>query len=150
MLALRDLPDALPGRMETVELWPFSQGEIDASIGTFIDAAFRHGPQLSRTSTLHKRDYLDRVARGGFPEATRRTARRQAAFFEAYLTNLNRYLELLTMVFLIKQIPAWSTNHTQRATLFHYRTKDKLEVDACQSPEPVEGSTSGDLVVLCV
>ena len=22
-------PDALPGRMETVELWPFSQGEID-------------------------------------------------------------------------------------------------------------------------
>jgi predicted AAA+ superfamily ATPase len=30
-------------------------------------------------------------------------------------TTLNRYLELLTAVFLIKQIPAWSTGQTQRA-----------------------------------
>lgn len=28
---------------------------------------------------------------------------------------MNRYLELLTAVFLIKEIPAWSTNQTQRA-----------------------------------
>jgi uncharacterized protein len=28
---------------------------------------------------------------------------------------LNRYLELLTAVFLIKQIPAWSTGHIHRA-----------------------------------
>src|SRR5205085_2174847 len=28
VLALRTLPDALPGRMEVIELWPFSQGEI--------------------------------------------------------------------------------------------------------------------------
>ncbi|WP_372440756.1 ATP-binding protein [Nocardia acididurans] len=26
VLALKSLPDALPGRMETIELWPFSQG----------------------------------------------------------------------------------------------------------------------------
>lgn len=239
VLALRDLPDALPGRMERVELWPFSQGEIDGSADTFVDAAFRLGPQLRRTSTLRKRDYLDRIVRGGFPEAIRRTARRRAAFFDAYLTSLierdvkelaaierrgelrrllallagdsggllvpaslatasgiprttlNRYLELLSTVFLIKQIPAWSTNHTQRAigtpklafvdtgiaahllgqdatrlgepdgaagpmtetfvlmelarqltwsaeraTLYHYRTKDKVEVDAVlQTPD---------------
>ena len=30
-------------------------------------------------------------------------------------TTLSRYLELLSEVFLIKQIPAWSSNHTQRA-----------------------------------
>lgn len=233
VLALRDLPDALPGRMEIIELWPFSQGEIDRSPDTFVDAAFRQGPQLNRTSTLRKRDYLDRIVRGGYPEAIRRTARRRAAFYDSYLTNLierdvkelaaierrgelrrllallaghsggllvpatlatasgiprttlNRYLELLSMVFLIKQIPAWSTNHTQRAIgtpklafvdtgiaahllgqdatrlgepdgaagpmtetlvlmelarqltwstervrLYHYRTKDKVEVDA--------------------
>ena len=29
VLGLRGLPDALPGRMETIELWPLSQGEID-------------------------------------------------------------------------------------------------------------------------
>ncbi|MGH9205336.1 MAG: ATP-binding protein, partial [Acidimicrobiales bacterium] len=28
VLGLRSLPDTLVGRMETVELWPFSQGEI--------------------------------------------------------------------------------------------------------------------------
>jgi hypothetical protein len=31
LLGLRDLPDTLPGRMETIELWPFSQGEIDSA-----------------------------------------------------------------------------------------------------------------------
>jgi len=164
VLALRQLPDALPGRMEIIELWPFSQGEIDHSPDAFIDAAFAHGPALSRTSALRKRDYLDRLVRGGYPEAIRRTPRRRAAFFDSYLTNLierdvkelaaiersgdlrrllallagrsgtllvpaalasesgiprttlNRYLELLTAVFLIKQIPAGSTGQTQRTT----------------------------------
>jgi uncharacterized protein len=163
VLALRQVPDALPGRMEIVELWPFSQGEIDRSPDGFIDAAFTHGPALSRTSTLRKRDYLERAIRGGFPEAVRRSPRRRAAFFESYLTSLierdikelaaierrgdlrrllallagrsggllvpgtlagesgvprttlNRYLELLTAVFLIKQIPAWSAGQTHRA-----------------------------------
>ena len=66
VLALRQLPDALPGRMEIV-LWPFSQGEIDRCPDAFIDAAFAHGPALSRTSDLRKRDYLERVVRGGYP-----------------------------------------------------------------------------------
>ncbi len=163
VLALRLLPDALPGRMEIVELWPFSQGEIDRSPDGFVDAAFARGPALSRTSTLRKRDYLERAVRGGFPEAVRRSPRRRAAIFDSYLTSLierdvkelaaierqgdlrrllallagrsggllvpatlagesgiprttlNRYLELLTAVFLIKQIPAWSTGQTRRA-----------------------------------
>lgn len=163
ILALRDLPDALPGRMETIELWPFSQGEIDGSSDRFIDAAFADGPELNRSSTLRKRDYLDRVVRGGYPEAVRRSPRRRSAFFESYLTTLierdivelsaverrgelrrlltllagrsggllvpatlatqsgiprttiNRYLELLSAVFLIKQIPAWAPGTTHRA-----------------------------------
>jgi uncharacterized protein len=36
LLALRTLPDALPGRMEIIELWPFSQGEMSGGRG-------RHG-----------------------------------------------------------------------------------------------------------
>lgn len=28
LFALRDIPDLLPGRSETIELWPLSQGEI--------------------------------------------------------------------------------------------------------------------------
>ena len=82
------LPDALPGRMEIIELWPFSQGELERSPDAFADAAFARGPGLSRTSTMRKRDYLDRVVRGGYPEAIRRSPRRRAAFFDSYLTNL--------------------------------------------------------------
>src|SRR5262245_8275735 len=37
VLALRTLPDALPGRMEIIELWPFSQGEMSGGPDRFID-----------------------------------------------------------------------------------------------------------------
>jgi len=233
VLALRRLPDALPGRMEVIELWPFSQGEINGGPDRFIDAAFRHGAAIEHSSRMRKRDYLDLAVVGGFPEAVRRAPRRRAAFFSSYLstlierdvlqvssierqgdllrllsllagrvsgllvpaalagqaaiprTTLVRYLELLSTVFLIKSVPAWSSGHTaravgtpklafvdtgiachligqdagrldepggaagpilenfavmevarqltwaeQRARLYHYRTKDQLEVDA--------------------
>lgn len=232
VLALRTLPDALPGRMEIIELWPFAQGEIDGQPDRFVDAAFRHGPDIDHSSTLRRRDYLERAVVGGFPEAFRRSPRRRTAFFDSYLqtlverdvlqlaaierhgemlklltllagrvgnllvpatlagqaglsrTTVVRYLELLQSVFLIKSIPAWSPGPTfraigtpklafvdsgiaghllgqdaahmdepggaagpmlenfvamelarqltwaqQRARMYHYRTKDKTEVD---------------------
>jgi predicted AAA+ superfamily ATPase len=47
VLGLRDLPDTLPGRMEAIELSPFSQGEIDGGDGDgFVDAVFGEGPDL--------------------------------------------------------------------------------------------------------
>ncbi len=164
VLALRALPDALPGRMEIIELWPLSQGEISGDPDRFIDAAFAHGPRIDHTSDWRRKDYLARAVIGGFPEAVRRTDRRRAAFFDSYLmtlierdvlelsnierrgemfrflsllagragqllvpgtlagqsgiprTTLVRYLELLVSVFLIKSIPAWSSNLTHRAT----------------------------------
>lgn len=233
VLALRALPDALPGRMEIIELWPFSQGEIDGEPDRFIDAVFARGPRIDHSSDLRRRDYLERAVVGGFPEAVQRSPRRRTAFFDSYLstlierdvlelasierhgellkllsllagrasgllvpatlasqsgiprTTLVRYLDLLAQVFLIKSVPAWSSGQTHRAVgtpklafvdtgvachllgqdvsrlsepggaagpilenfvvmelarqltwseqrgrLFHYRTKDKLEVDA--------------------
>lgn len=233
VLGLKSLPDALPGRMETIELWPFSQGEVANAPDRFIDAALADGPGLARDSSLRRGDYIERAAIGGFPEAVRRTDRRRAAFFESYLdtlirrdvqeisaiertpqlrkllqllairsanllvpgtvaseldihrTTITRYLALLETVFLIKTIPAWSGGGThraigtpklafvdtgllchllgqgparladpggaagpvlenfvlmelarqlswndERATLWHYRTKDRVEVDA--------------------
>ncbi|WP_106397260.1 ATP-binding protein [Actinocorallia populi] len=234
VLGLRGLPDALPGRMETIELWPFSQGEIDGTPDGFLDAVFAQGPDLAHTSQVTRSDYAERVVRGGFPEAVARTtARRRERFFDSYVGDLvardvsrlseiertaemhallrllsarsgqlinassladelsisartvQRYLGLLEEVFLVKRIPAWSRNLStravatpklafvdsgiaanlisadtrsllrptgqfgplmegfvlmelarqltwsqERAELFHYRTKDKVEVDA--------------------
>jgi predicted AAA+ superfamily ATPase len=89
LLGLRDLPDTLPGRMETIELWPFSQGEIDSAPDGFIDAAFRLGPAIRHESTLSRAEYADRVVRGGLPEAVARVdPRRRGRFLDSYVQNL--------------------------------------------------------------
>ncbi|WP_328604095.1 ATP-binding protein [Amycolatopsis sp. NBC_00345] len=164
VLALRGLPDTLPGRSETVELWPLSQGEIDGTADAFVDAAFALGPDLHHHSAIARSEYAERAVRGGFPEAVHRTdPRRRARFFESYLADLinrdirqlgeierlaqlramlrliaarnagllvpaslsndvglnyhtvQRYLGLLEEIFLIKRIPAWSRNISARA-----------------------------------
>lgn len=165
LLSLRDLPDSLPGRSETIELWPLSQGEIDRQPDRFVDLAFRDGPNLKiPRSTLHRADYIDRAIRGGYPEAVHRpTPRRRARFFDSYISDLisrdvhqvsdierpadmrrllnvlagrmgglsvidnmsrdlglprstvKRYLDLLELIYVIRRIPAWSSNATTRA-----------------------------------
>ncbi|MFC6083177.1 ATP-binding protein [Sphaerisporangium aureirubrum] len=234
VLGLRALPDTLPGRVETIELWPFAQGEIDGTPDRFVDALFTDGPALRHTSSVTRGEYAERVVRGGFPEAVARAnPRRRERFFDSYVADLiardvsrlseierapemrallrllaarsgqllvanalsgttgvsqstvHRYLALLEEVFLTKRVPAWSRNLSNRATstpklafvdsgvaanllgadarslirpeapfgpllegfvlmelarqltwsderaeLFHYRTKDQVEVDA--------------------
>ena len=165
LLGLRDLPDALPGRAETIELWPLSQGEIDSAPDGFVDALFKNDGQVEMPECrLTKRDYVARALRGGYPEAVRRDpGRRRARFFDSYVTDLvtrdvrqisdierpaemrrllsvvaarmatlavtesiasdiqlprttlSRYLDLLELVFVIKRVPAWSSNLTKRA-----------------------------------
>lgn len=232
VLGMRGLPDALPGRMETIELWPLSQGEIDGKPDTFVDSIFELGPELSFTSAESRSGYVDRVVRGGFPESVARTGARRERFLDSYVADIvnrdiiqlseiergpemraltrlvaarsgqllvpgslasalglhqqtiGRYLGLLEEVFLVKRIPAWSRNLSsrtvgtakvamvdsgiaanlldldaeslrqpgsllgpvlegfvameiarqlswshQRAELYHYRTKDQVEVD---------------------
>lgn len=163
VLGLRGVPDALPGRMETIELWPLSQGEIDGRPDGFVDAAFEAGADLHHSGGQTRTDYVNRVVRGGFPEAIGREARRREAFFDNYVadivnrdviqlseierapqmralvrllaartgqllvpgtlagqlglpqTTVNRYIGLLEEVFLVKRIPAWSRNLSARA-----------------------------------
>jgi predicted AAA+ superfamily ATPase len=163
VLSLRSVPDVLPGRMETIELWPLSQGEIDDKPDGFVDAVFASGPDLHHASEETRADYIDRITRGGFPEAVARPARGRARFLDSYVADLinrdviqlseiergpemraltrlvaarsgqllvpgalgnelglpqptiKRYLGLLEEVFLIKRIPAWSRNLSSRA-----------------------------------
>jgi predicted AAA+ superfamily ATPase len=82
-------PDALPGRMETIELWPFSQGEIDAEPDGFVDAVLTLGADLRHESTVSRADYAARIVRGGLPEAVSRSdPRRRDRFFDAYVQAL--------------------------------------------------------------
>jgi len=89
-LGLRDLPDTLPGRTETIELWPLSQGEIDERPGGFVDTLFDDPAAVSgHSGTVTRTDYAERVVRGGFPEAVARTRpERRSRFFDSYVEDL--------------------------------------------------------------
>jgi uncharacterized protein len=90
LLALQSIPDALPGRSETIELWPLSQGEIDGGPDGFVDAVFSSDALIQVPGTgLKKADYLTRIARGGYPDAFRRdNPRRRSRFFSSYLNDI--------------------------------------------------------------
>ena len=99
VLGLRDLPDALVGRMETIELWPLSQGEIDSAPDGFIDVAFSEGADLHHESELTRDDYIDRIARGGFPDAITRPERRRMDYHDNYVADLiNRDVVQLSQI----------------------------------------------------
>src|SRR5664279_1480757 len=64
LFALQTIPDLLPGRAETVELWPLAQGEIGRTGDVLVDAVFDDGPDLNVPSSyLRRDDYLTRAAR---------------------------------------------------------------------------------------
>ena len=106
-----------------------ARGELERSSDAFIDAAFARGPGLSRTSPLRKRDYLDRVARGGYPEAIRRAPRRRAAFFDSYLTNLiERDVQELAAI----ERPSWPSSIPASPRTFSARTPPGLAIRAEQ------------------
>lgn len=79
-------PDSLAGRVETVELLPFSQAEIERRapsefIDRAFDADFPAKPQRCGRTT----DLVHRVVSGGYPEALVRTsAARRRAWLSAY------------------------------------------------------------------
>jgi predicted AAA+ superfamily ATPase len=89
VLSLPLVSDALAGRIEPIELWPFSQGELRGRRDDFVAALFRRPPAADFESLLRKTDYLELAATGGYPEINRRasTARRRR-WFDSYLQTL--------------------------------------------------------------
>ncbi len=94
VLGLRALPDALVGRMETIELWPLSQGELAGVRDGFVDRVFSDdavlrsagGPSIAGVET--RDSYIERAIRGGFPESVRRAPSRRTRFLDAYVNDL--------------------------------------------------------------
>ena len=78
-------PDSLAGRVDTIELLPFSQAEIaGGAVPEFLDRAFAGDfPNLATTGPTD--DLIERVISGGFPEALSRTVpARRRRWLRAY------------------------------------------------------------------
>ncbi len=88
VLLVPRVAESLAGRMEIVNLWPFSQGEMEGAVEGFIAAAFGDAePVLPRRSSSVP--LPDRVLRGGYPEAVPiESAERRRAWFDAYVTTI--------------------------------------------------------------
>jgi predicted AAA+ superfamily ATPase len=87
VLMLPKVADSLAGRMEIVNLPPFSQAEIEESKANFVDALFHmeFQPRGFRSETS---DVRSRIVTGGYPEPVLRSARRRTAWFNDYLRTI--------------------------------------------------------------
>jgi uncharacterized protein len=88
LLSAPDMADALVGRVETIDLWPFTQGELDGATDRFADQVFTAPVELMRTGAPARGDYIDLAIRGGFPDAVARTPKRRRDWFESYATTI--------------------------------------------------------------
>lgn len=165
ILGLKQLPDALPGRMETIELWPLSQGELEGTQDRFAEQLFTlPEKRLPDFPGIDREELARRISTGGFPAVVQRASEtRRNRLLGGYVSDLidrdvrqlsdigrvdelrrllqlvaartgqllvaselasqlsvsartvQRYLELCEEIFLIKRIPAWSSNLAKRA-----------------------------------
>ena len=71
LMALPVVADSLAGRMETLSLMPLSQTEIEGHSANWIDQAFA-GHLLRADTPALGAELVERVLRGGYPEAVSR------------------------------------------------------------------------------
>ena len=67
-----DVADSLAGRMRTLKLWPLSVAEVKrAPVSRLMDWAMQKDPKLGQVADpepVSRRDYIDLILEGGFPE----------------------------------------------------------------------------------
>lgn len=107
--ALPALAEALAGRVEILTLWPLSQGELRGVRESFVDALFAPAYDASGLQAVDRRQIIEEIALGGFPEVrTRSEPDRRDAWFRSYVSTL------LEGVFLVRRLAPWSGNRTTR------------------------------------
>ena len=88
LLSTAGFADSLAGRVEFIDLWPFTQGELRDGADGFVREVFA-GEQPRLTSELGRRDYIELIAAGGFPEALRRVEPgRRSRWYASYVKGL--------------------------------------------------------------
>jgi len=89
VLMLPTLSESLAGRMEILPLWPLSQGEIASHREGFIDSLFAGKPIEVGEGKKSGPTLVDRMLRGGYPEAHRRERpSRRRAWFNSYISTI--------------------------------------------------------------
>jgi predicted AAA+ superfamily ATPase len=88
---LRRIPtvaDALPGRVDYLTLWPFTQGEVTRRPEDLIARLFNGDIPAVSGAPVGRHEYAEILLAGGFPEARARREAARARFFESYVTSI--------------------------------------------------------------
>jgi predicted AAA+ superfamily ATPase len=88
ILNLPSVADALPGRVDYLRLWPFSQGELRQHGESFIDRLFAGGPPQVEDGDVGRGAYGAQILAGGYPDAQGRSPRGRARFFNSYVATI--------------------------------------------------------------
>lgn len=81
--------ESLAGRVETIKLYPFSNGEINDIEEDFISRLVQGKIFESATNNpLNRSDYISLICAGGYPDVYKRDARRRNAYLGSYLSNI--------------------------------------------------------------
>lgn len=88
---LRRIPtvaDALPGRVDYLTLWPFTQGEISGRPESLLARLFAGEVPSIDDAPVGRHRYSEMLLAGGFPEARTRAAIPRSRFFGSYVTSI--------------------------------------------------------------
>ncbi len=89
VLMVPRLSESLAGRVEIVELHPFTQGEVEGRVETFIDRLFTESLPKEVDPGEGMRQLRSKILLGGYPEVLgREQPERRAAWFESYITTV--------------------------------------------------------------
>ncbi len=105
---------ALTGRVQLLEVLPFSQVELDGVHEDFLDHAFADPAALvvAGRPVTDREEYEQRVCRGGMPLAVHATDRQRANFYRSYLgASLTRDVLDLSRVRQINVLPTFAAPH---------------------------------------
>ena len=91
-LTLPALSESLAGRVEVLELWPFSQGEIEGGRDGLADRLFGP-PGVSpgdRATGTTRKSIVERICRGGFPEVQNLRPPLRRRWFASYVRTVTQ------------------------------------------------------------
>jgi predicted AAA+ superfamily ATPase len=88
LVTARVVADALPGRVEYVNLWPLSQAEIAGSGTSIVDVLLNEGPPRIIDAPKGRAASAEFVLAGGFPDARTRAPHQRARYFRSYVQTI--------------------------------------------------------------
>ncbi len=88
ILTLPTVADALPGRVQYLNLWPLSQGELRGHRETFIDALFDERFPRVAGAPIGRSAVAGMLTTGGYPELQGRSVRGRSRFFASYVASI--------------------------------------------------------------